>query len=472
MQIAEGRRWLLLLSSVVLLVGCNADVDVFGPDAGVGSDLKTNGELGIIDDGVPYINAAEEGADGWRVNNARAGVGEGGVIRSGCLTDAAREWSQQMAASGSLSHASDWVQRIERHCGGAYTRLGENVGVGPDEPTVFNAFMGSPEHQANILYGDQQFIGVGDFVDGNGTRWVTQEFATCHGCGAPWTNAPYDPPPPAPPPPPPPPARPVVFLAFAEGPYNALYEKWWNGTWHGWVGLGGILTSAPAAVAWSYGRVDIVARGVNGDVIHKSWNGAWSDWESLGGAIVGAPTIASWGPNRLDVFARGPNNDLVHLSWDTDHWSQWESLGGVIADAPAATSWGPNRIDVVAQGFDHQLWHTFFQGQWYGWDALGGWMQGTPGIASWGTGRLDIVVEGYNRQAWHKSWQGGWSGWDALGGILTGGAAVASTGPGQLHVLVRGSDNAVWHKWWVGGWSDWEWLALSAQDVPTAATWH
>lgn len=38
----------------------------------------------------------------------------------------------------------------------------------------------------------------------------------------------------------------------------------------------------------------------------------WSSWESLGGILTSAPAAVSWGPNRIDVFARGPRRDLIH----------------------------------------------------------------------------------------------------------------------------------------------------------------
>jgi len=37
-----------------------------------------------------------------------------------------------------------------------------------------------------------------------------------------------------------------------------------------------------------------------------------SSWESLGGILTSAPAAVSWGPNRIDVFARGPRRDLIH----------------------------------------------------------------------------------------------------------------------------------------------------------------
>src|SRR5262249_47495824 len=49
---------------------------------------------------------------------------------------------------------------------------------------------------------------------------------------------------------------------------------------------------------------------------HKWWNGSsWSGWESLGGVLTSAPAAVSWGPNRIDCFVRGTDNAMWHKWW-------------------------------------------------------------------------------------------------------------------------------------------------------------
>jgi len=61
--------------------------------------------------------------------------------------------------------------------------------------------------------------------------------------------------------------------------------------------------------------LDVFARGINNAMYHKWWDGSWHDWENLGGVIVGAPGAVSWGPNRIDCFAAGTNNHMFHKWW-------------------------------------------------------------------------------------------------------------------------------------------------------------
>ncbi|HET9442304.1 MAG TPA: CAP domain-containing protein [Acidimicrobiales bacterium] len=83
----------------------------------------------------------------------------------------ARAWTLVLITNQALSHnpllsslmPSDW------------TRIGENVGYGPNVSVLHNAFMNSPGHRANVL-GDFNQIGVGVDRDLNGVMWVTVDF--------------------------------------------------------------------------------------------------------------------------------------------------------------------------------------------------------------------------------------------------------------------------------------------------------
>lgn len=106
--------------------------------------------------------------------------------KSDCLTKAARTWSRQMAIVDTLYH-SPLVQTVETECGRDWWRkIGENVGYGPDTASLFQAYMNSPGHRANILDPAFQRIGVGAnyYQHPNKTwtvLWTTQLFAACQG---------------------------------------------------------------------------------------------------------------------------------------------------------------------------------------------------------------------------------------------------------------------------------------------------
>jgi hypothetical protein len=80
-----------------------------------------------------------------------------------------------MADRHSLQHNPNLVAQTDSRVTNQWTRLGENVGFGPDAPAIFNAFMNSPGHRNNIL-GDYNRIGVGSVRDGAGLLWVAVVF--------------------------------------------------------------------------------------------------------------------------------------------------------------------------------------------------------------------------------------------------------------------------------------------------------
>jgi hypothetical protein len=57
-----------------------------------------------------------------------------------------------------------------------WQKIGENVGVGPDENSIENAFMNSTHHRDNILDPDYTLVGVGTARGSDGRLYVTQDF--------------------------------------------------------------------------------------------------------------------------------------------------------------------------------------------------------------------------------------------------------------------------------------------------------
>jgi uncharacterized protein YkwD len=79
-----------------------------------------------------------------------------------------------MALFGTLVHDRLWASELSA-INPVWQAEGENIGVGPTPQSIWAAFMGSPEHLANIL-GNYTHMGVGAFIDGTGRIWVTQRF--------------------------------------------------------------------------------------------------------------------------------------------------------------------------------------------------------------------------------------------------------------------------------------------------------
>ncbi len=238
---------------------------------------------------------------------------------------------------------------------------------------------------------------------------------------------------------------------FARGLDGQLWHRGYEGGWASWEALGGGLTSAPAVASWGTGRLDVFIRGLDGQLWHRGYNGAWGPWEPLGGGFTSAPAVASWASGRLDVFIRGLDNQLWHRGYN-GAWGPWEPLGGGLTSAPAAASWGPGRLDVFARGLDGQLWHRGYEGGWASWEPLGGGLTSAPAAESWASGRLDVFVRGLDGQLWHRGYDGAWASWERLGGGLSSAPAVASWAEQRLDVFVRGLDNQLWHLAYDHGW--------------------
>ncbi|GAA3503773.1 hypothetical protein GCM10019016_108850 [Streptomyces prasinosporus] len=113
------------------------------------------------------------------VNAERGKVGCSPVKVNTALTGAAQKHSEDMAASGTMSHTgsdgSSPADRITR-AGYSWSTYGENVAHGYSTPEqVMAGWMGSPGHKKNILNCSFKEIGVGLAQPGH---YWTQDFGT------------------------------------------------------------------------------------------------------------------------------------------------------------------------------------------------------------------------------------------------------------------------------------------------------
>lgn len=144
-----------------------------------------------------------------RMNSARASIGKGAYQHIECLNAVAESWTTKMVNAGKISHNPNLASEATARCGSSWQVLGENVGVGYESGSLFNAFMNSPAHKANILstctttVGNCGFekVGVGAYVSKDGRLWITHVFANCVTCSGAWAtgaSVPADPKPPTP----------------------------------------------------------------------------------------------------------------------------------------------------------------------------------------------------------------------------------------------------------------------------------
>jgi hypothetical protein len=280
------------------------------------------------------------------------------------------------------------------------------------------------------------------------------------------------------------PPRVDVFLRSADETPQ-IDQRYLDGQWSGWVGLGGstIAGSGPAVCSWGAGRIDIFIRGTTNDLMHKYYDGDWSEWESLGGVLTSDPCAVSWGSGRIDVFARGSKADgsqVMQKTWLGDTgWSEWSPQGGTPAGKPAVCAMTSGELDLFIRAKDDTLqYKSLRDGHWSKWESLGGILTSDPGAASWGEGRIDVFVRSADSpkqlvQKYFRAGQG-WSDWTPLAGMPGGTPTICSRGAGRLDIFVRGTDDSLHHKAYdagKGGWAGWESLGGVLTSDPAAICW-
>ena len=137
---------------------------------------------------IYFSSAAAEDSSGWQydvlelVNDARAEYGLNKLIWNSKLAEAAYRHCLDMSERGYFSHNTpEGKTPFDRlsELGISYTAAAENIAAGqPDPESVFEAWMNSPGHRANILNPKLKEIGIA-FVRGGtyGIYWA-QEFAS------------------------------------------------------------------------------------------------------------------------------------------------------------------------------------------------------------------------------------------------------------------------------------------------------
>ncbi|MCP4084131.1 MAG: CAP domain-containing protein [Actinomycetia bacterium] len=120
---------------------------------------------------VEAASPTEESAFVSRINGLRSSLGLVPLQVDNELVTASRVWADQMAADDTLAHAPDITAGITA----PWIKVGENVGVGGDVDSLFDAFVASPLHYANLVDPDFRYVGIG-VTFANGKLWTTHRF--------------------------------------------------------------------------------------------------------------------------------------------------------------------------------------------------------------------------------------------------------------------------------------------------------
>jgi uncharacterized protein YkwD len=119
------------------------------------------------------------------INYARTSRGLRALVVAPGTTDLAREWALTQAARNVLGHNPNLVNGIQTHGSASWHAAAENVGRGWDADSLFQAYMNSPGHRANILDPTMRYLGMGwvERPDGSGynTQVFVDQYSTSYG---------------------------------------------------------------------------------------------------------------------------------------------------------------------------------------------------------------------------------------------------------------------------------------------------
>jgi uncharacterized protein YkwD len=122
-----------------------------------------------------------------RVNAEREARGLAPVSWNDELAGVAREWSAEMADTGTFEH-QDIAQVLRSGELAGFTSMGENIfsSTGPvPAGTIHAGWMRSDSHRVNVLNPGWDRLGVGVVCAGDGSVWATQEFGRTAGADLP-----------------------------------------------------------------------------------------------------------------------------------------------------------------------------------------------------------------------------------------------------------------------------------------------
>jgi hypothetical protein len=271
------------------------------------------------------------------------------------------------------------------------------------------------------------------------------------------------------------------------GQGDVLHAIGTNGSWSAWQSLGSSeFLYAPAISSMAVNNLFAFdAGGGDGGLWNNEWTGsAWSGWASLGGptgiTLNSAPAAVSWGSGRMDVVARGSDQAVWHIALvPGSGWSGWQSLGGGFTSALAISSWGANQLTIVGIGLDGALYSSSWNGgTWSAWTNLGAPSVGLkfdPAAVSRQSGVIDVFAVGKDNAMWHNSYSGSWSGWQSLGGAFTTGPASSSPANNEVDVFGVGTDGTLYQSIWTAGvWSAWQQVPdySTFTSAPSAVSWN
>lgn len=115
------------------------------------------------------FNASYESEFFSRINSFRQANGLAALVRDGSLNARARDWAAYLGDIGTLKHSNLSTLLPP------WTAAGENLAAGGSVGGLFDGLKASATHRS-IMLGDFTHVGIGVWVDGNGTMWAVHVF--------------------------------------------------------------------------------------------------------------------------------------------------------------------------------------------------------------------------------------------------------------------------------------------------------
>ena len=384
------------------------------------------------------------------INGARASVGVAPLTAAAGLRNLALSWSDCMArgdTGGVLQHNPAFQAQLSGNGASNATSWAENVakwtGGGATAKFIFDTYMTSPGHRANILNPSMRFVGIGTYFNDINGGFNTQNFTNnieattvsatvSGGVGAVRTDS--------------------GTTVFVRGSDDAVWLRSADPA-AGYQSIGGRIQFGPAAVSWGGNRLDLFVIGTDGALYHRagSVNGPWASWEALGGVLTASPAALSFASNSLAVFGRGTDGQLWTIGWTGTRWTSWAPKGGLLTSGPGAVVVPDSKQAIVGvRGTDGNLYELQLDSAGRGgYLAVGTPVSSAPAYAA--------RSGGGNRTLAFRSKDGCPSvGGTPIGGSITSAPALVldRTGSG-VSAFARGTDNALWAYRGVPGAGSW-----------------
>ena len=121
------------------------------------------------------------------INQAREQQGVSPLQVEAGTSEVAAVWAQHLARTGTLAHNENLGSQLSSHGSSGWTAAAENVGSGStdDADGLFQAYMRSPEHRANIVSASFRYLGISTVFSGS-SAWNVMDFVDVyHGVSAP-----------------------------------------------------------------------------------------------------------------------------------------------------------------------------------------------------------------------------------------------------------------------------------------------